>query len=72
MSELILLFELMMELFNSSESSTVKRKRKEDEKKIAQSFTSSFPYFVKILKNGNVGGSRTLVSCSLFILKYRV
>nr|AFK48480.1 unknown [Medicago truncatula] len=43
-----------------SESSIVKRKRKEDEKKIAQSFTSSFPYFVKILKNGNVGGSRTL------------
>ncbi|AES59528.1 B3 domain-containing protein REM16 isoform X7 [Medicago truncatula] len=43
-----------------SEASTLDRIRKEDEKKIAESFTSSFPYFVKILKAGNVGGSRTL------------
>ncbi|XP_027189765.1 B3 domain-containing protein Os01g0723500-like isoform X2 [Cicer arietinum] len=31
-----------------------------DEKKIAQSFTSSFPYFVKIIKSFNVSGSYTL------------
>lgn len=31
-----------------------------DEKKIAQSFTSSFPYFVKIIKTFNVSGSYTL------------
>ncbi|XP_045791271.1 B3 domain-containing protein Os03g0619600-like isoform X2 [Trifolium pratense] len=31
-----------------------------DEKKIAQSFTSSFPYFVKIMKTFNVSGSYTL------------
>ena len=36
-----------------------------DEKKIAQSFTSSFPYFVKIIKTFNVSGSYTLVSCFL-------
>jgi hypothetical protein len=35
------------------------------EKKIAQSFSSTFPYFVKIMKSFNVGGSRILVSCSI-------
>ncbi|KAI4316759.1 hypothetical protein L6164_024707 [Bauhinia variegata] len=31
-----------------------------DEKKVAQSFTSSFPYFVRIMKSFNVSGSYTL------------
>ncbi|RHN77378.1 putative transcription factor B3-Domain family [Medicago truncatula] len=33
---------------------------KEDEKKIAHLFTSSFPYFVMIMKSCNISGSRTL------------
>lgn len=33
---------------------------KYEEKKIAQSFTSSFPFFVRIMKRFNVGGSYTL------------
>ncbi|RYR04227.1 hypothetical protein Ahy_B06g083857 [Arachis hypogaea] len=31
-----------------------------DEKKVARSFTSSFPYFVRIMKSFNVSGSYTL------------
>lgn len=30
---------------------------------VAQSFTSSFPYFVRIMKSFNVSGSYTLVGC---------
>lgn len=32
----------------------------QDEKRVARSFTSSFPYFVRIMKSFNVGGSYTL------------
>lgn len=32
---------------------------------VAQSFTSSFPYFVRIMKSFNVSGSYTLVGCFL-------
>ncbi|XP_014502687.1 B3 domain-containing protein Os11g0197600 [Vigna radiata var. radiata] len=32
----------------------------QDEKKVAQSFTSKFPYFVRIMKSFNVSGSYTL------------
>ncbi|CAJ1972635.1 unnamed protein product [Sphenostylis stenocarpa] len=32
----------------------------QDEKKVAQSFTSNFPYFVRIMKSFNVSGSYTL------------
>ncbi|TKY57766.1 hypothetical protein E2542_SST14819 [Spatholobus suberectus] len=32
----------------------------QDEKKVAQSFSSSFPYFVRIMKSFNVSGSYTL------------
>ncbi|XP_039688835.1 uncharacterized protein [Medicago truncatula] len=39
-----------------SEAALSKSSRK-DEKKIAQSVTSSFPYFVKIIKKFSVGGS---------------
>jgi len=35
----------------------------QDEKKVAQSFTSNYPYFVRIMKSFNVSGSYTLVSC---------
>ena len=33
---------------------------------VAQSFTSSFPYFVRIMKSFNVSGSYTLVGCFHF------
>lgn len=34
----------------------------QDEKKVSQSFSSNFPYFVRIMKSFNVRGSYTLVS----------
>lgn len=34
----------------------------QDEKKVSQSFTSNYPYFVRIMKSFNVRGSYTLVS----------
>lgn len=37
---------------------------------VAQSFTSSFPYFMRIMKSFNVSGSYTLVSLSFFFLSY--
>jgi hypothetical protein len=45
-----------------------------NEKEIAQSYTSSFPYFVKIIQKFNVGGSCLLVSCSLlwFFLTFQL
>lgn len=36
-----------------------------EEKKAAESFTSSFPYFVRTMKRFNVSGSYTLVSAFL-------
>lgn len=36
-----------------------------DEKRVAQLFTSSFPYFVRIMKSFNISGSYTLVCYSL-------
>lgn len=32
-----------------------------DEKRVAQMFTSTFPYFVRIMKSFNISGSYTLV-----------
>ncbi|KAK7291143.1 hypothetical protein RIF29_06056 [Crotalaria pallida] len=44
-------------IFNAVSPSTLSA---HDEKKVARSFTSSFPYFVRIMKSFNVSGSYTL------------
>ncbi|KAK7310473.1 hypothetical protein RJT34_08025 [Clitoria ternatea] len=44
----------------NEEAAILYRSGKEDEKKVAQSFISSFPYFVRIMKSFNVSGSYTL------------
>lgn len=43
-------------------SSHILRSSSAEEKRIARSFTSSFPYFVRIMKKFNISGSYTLVS----------
>ncbi|KAJ1419765.1 DNA-binding barrel domain superfamily [Sesbania bispinosa] len=48
------------EHYNLSGVSLSKLSSAHDEKKVAQSFTSSFPYFVRIMKSFNVSGSYTL------------
>lgn len=48
----------------------VSMKSAPEEKVAAQSFVSSFPHFVRIMKKFNVSGSYTLVSIFSIALKY--
>lgn len=56
---------VLQEKRGSSMTGCMSMKSAPEEKMAAESFVSSFPYFVRVMKKFNVSGSYTLVSICL-------